>query len=202
MDQPAQPQSLSWFVKQLTPPRIARVALHIFVLGLCLMWLVSLSTPGGMFVLMLITLPLGALAALGWFVWTIHCLANRERMWWLAVIPALAATTLALTVIDAPLKLRFAASEGALNDAVSAVRASGTSTSDARGRIGSYYVTYVLSLPGDGIAFYEANGGFLSDAGFAYLPTSPPTGYDGGLEGGNFQHLSGRWYTFTSGDTD
>ena len=202
MDQPAQPQSFSWFVQQLIPPRIARVAVHVFVLGLCLMWLVSLSTPGGMDVLMLITLPLGGLAMFGWFVWTIHCLANRERTWWLAVIPALAVATVAFTMIDAPLKLRFATSEGALNDAVSAVRASGTSTSDARGRIGSFSITSVESLPGDGIAFYEGNRSFLSQAGFAYLPTSPSTGFDGGIEGGHFEHLRGHWYAFTSGGTD
>jgi hypothetical protein len=65
MDQPTQPQSFSWFVQQLIPPRIARVAVHITFLGLCLMWLVSLSTPGGMDVLMLITLPLGGLAMFG-----------------------------------------------------------------------------------------------------------------------------------------
>lgn len=202
MDQPAQPQSPASFVKQLIPPRIARMAVHVVVLGLCLMWLVSLSTPGGIVVLMLITLPLAALAMFGWFVWTIHCLANRERTWWLAVIPALAATTVALTMIDAPLKLRFAASEGALNDAVSAVRASGTSASDARGRIGFFSIASVASLPGGGLAFYEAKGSFLADAGFAYLPTPPSTNYDGGLYGGHFQHLRGHWYTFTSGWND
>ena len=202
MDQPSQPQSFSWFVKQLIPPRIARVAVHIAFLGLCLMWLVSLSTPGGMFLLILVTLPLAALAMFGWFVWTVHCLANRERTWWLAVIPAIAVATVALTMIDAPLKLRFAASERALSDAVSAVRASGTYTGDARGRIGSYFIASVQSLPGHGIAFYEANRSFLSDAGFAYLPTSPSTGFDGGLEGGHFQHLRGHWYAFTNGGTD
>ena len=202
MDQPSQPQSFSWFVKQLIPPRIARVAVHIAFLGLCLMWLVSLSTPGGMFLLILVTLPLAALAMFGWFVWTVHCLANRERTWWLAVIPAIAVATVALTMIDAPLKLRFAASERALSDAVSAVRASGTSTGEARGRIGSYFITSVQPLPNGGIAFYEANGSFLVGAGFAYLPTPPSTGYDGGLYGGHFQHLRGPWYTFTSGVTD
>jgi hypothetical protein len=105
-------------------------------------------------------------------------------------------------VIDAPLTLRFAASEGALNDAVSAVRASGTSTGDARGRIGSFSIASVESLPGDGIAFYEGNRGFLSEAGFAYLPSAPSTGYDGGLYGGHFQHLHGHWYIFTSGWND
>lgn len=65
--------------------------------------------------------------------------------------------------------------------------------------VGSYLITSVQALPGNGIAFFESNGsGPFDDAGFAYLPTPPPAGYDGGLEAGRFRHLRGGWYAFTS----
>lgn len=152
-----------------------------------------------MFVPVLVALPLGGLITFGWLIWAIHCLAKRRRTGWLAVIPALLTITIALTWLDVPLKVRFALSAGSFDRAVAAARSGDATNGQGPIQIGSYLIMSVQALPGNGIAFFESNGsGPFDDAGFAYLPTPPPAGYDGGLEAGRFRHLRGGWYAFTS----
>ena len=113
--------------------------------------------------------------------------------------PAVAATVCVVVALllviaartEAPLAVRFALSEDAMNDAARAVLA-GERDPTTIDRIGLWNVRDVLRMPG-GMRFQVEGAGFLVASGFAYQADGlPPQGpYE-------FEYYRGGWYTWTS----
>lgn len=167
-----------------------------------LLW--SHSVPGFIF-----DVWLGAIALLGagvlvWAARSATYLMARRRgrnsgmARWFLVAPAAGIIVLALILVDAPLRPRWAMSRSAFEGVVQeAMKDESFSSTESR-RLGSYEVFYVYRQ-GEAVIFYEDNGAFFDDAGFAYLPNGPfPELENGGFERPKFQHLGGRWYAWTA----
>jgi hypothetical protein len=92
---------------------------------------------------------------------------------------------------EAPLAVRFALSEDAMNDAARAVLA-GERNPATIDRIGLWHVRDVRRVRG-GMRFQVEGAGLFSGAGFAYQADGlPPPGDN------VFRYYRGGWYTWTS----
>jgi hypothetical protein len=114
------------------------------------------------------------------------------------VAPLCGAMVLALLVVDAPLRVRWAMARDDFERAVDRVQAVEGYRSTDDLRIGSYDIVLVRRQ-GDAIFFYERNGALVDDAGFAYLPDGPsPEFANGDFERPSYRHLGGPWYAWTA----
>ncbi|RZU76974.1 hypothetical protein EV384_5686 [Micromonospora kangleipakensis] len=167
----------------------------------CLSW--AFSVPG-----FAVLIAMAAVAILGVAVvlWTVGAQlshsAGRTWPWWLPLAPAMAVVMLVLLVTGVPLRARWALSR----DAFEAVVAELPERSPATGfdpvpvptTVGSYRITRAYLVSG-GVVFYEENGAFFDDAGFAYLPDGPtPSLGNGSFESPVFRPLGGGWYRWTA----
>lgn len=114
-----------------------------------------------------------------------------------AVAPLGGLIVVALLWTHVPLRVGFAVSRPAFDRAAAAARRTDQDTFGSQ-RIGAYEITQVVH-EGDAILFYEANGAFMDDAGFAYLPHGPTADLENaGFENPQWTHLGGRWYAWVA----
>ncbi|MFD1814117.1 hypothetical protein [Rhodococcus gannanensis] len=123
------------------------------------------------------------LTLIGWF---------RYRTWRASVIaPAVVVCTAGLVMVDAPFRLGFQLSRGALTSA-----AAECSVSYDDRRIGVYDVWTTNRNGDDGCLFY-IRGGLIDSVGLAYMPSGAPylgkPRHDGDI---GYEHLAGDWYRF------
>ncbi|MEU4713265.1 hypothetical protein AB0F73_06325 [Micromonospora purpureochromogenes] len=169
--------------------------------ALILLW--AFSVPGFSVIVALTGLTVLALAAVLWTVGAqLSHRAGRTWPWWLLVAPLLAAVTLTLLLTRAPLHSRWELSRGAFETVVARLPEPTAATRfdrvEAPARIGSYRIRTAYLVPG-GVIFYESNGAFFNDAGFAYLPGGPsPSLQNGSFESPMFWPLGGGWYGWTA----
>ncbi|MGK5741660.1 hypothetical protein [Micromonospora sp. URMC 103] len=167
-----------------------------------LLW--AFSVPGFSVILAGVGLTVLAMSALIWTVGAqLSHSAGRTFPWWLPVAPVLAVVTVVLLVTRAPLHLRWELSRGPFQAVVDDLpppegTTGGRSYVTVPERIGTYRITSARHVPG-GVIFFEANGAFFDDAGFAYLPDGPTGGMaDGSFETPRFAALGDGWYRFTA----
>ncbi|WP_141715208.1 hypothetical protein [Micromonospora rhizosphaerae] len=167
----------------------------------CLLW--AFSVPG-----VAVLLAAAAVAVLGVAVllWTVGAQLSHSagRTWpgWLPVAPAMAVVVLALLVTGVPLRARWALSRDAFETVVAELPQRRSATGFDRVRVpatvGSYRITTAYLVPG-GVVFYEENGAFFDDAGFAYLPDGPTASLaNGSFESPVFRPLGAGWYRWTA----
>jgi hypothetical protein len=164
------------------------------VAALALLW--SQSVPGDDFFWLIIGL--GMWVVMG-IVWLILCLVGGGRpRWWLFVAPAMAASVIALVLVDIPIKVRFELSRADFDTAVAALPRD-TRTGSGAGSVGSYDITHWSKVRG-GVILHDSNSsGVTNDAGFAYLPEGPtPDLENGNFESPQFTALGGGWYAWTA----
>lgn len=122
---------------------------------------------------------------------------------------AVAATALwtVTWVTQWPLDARFTASESDFQAVVDRIDLAATQNVVADGwgdpvvvpeTVDTYKIDSAWVVHG-GVIFYEANGNFFDDAGFAYLPQGPTNDLaHGGFESPQWRHLGGAWYSWTA----
>lgn len=132
----------------------------------------------------LISLLVGALWKRSWLL--------RPWSWGhVAAAPALAAATFVLVVVGAPLEVRYRLSKPEMNRVARDVMHSRGPNRPAITEIGLFDVDRVERIPG-GVRFVVRGTGFLSVAGFAYLPSHEPAV----LAEEYYRHLDGPWYVW------
>lgn len=98
---------------------------------------------------------------------------------------------------NVPMRVGFAVSRPSFDRAAASRGRTDQDTIDSQ-RIGVYEITQV-TRSGDAILFYEANGSFSDDAGFAYLPEGPTDELENtGFERPQWTHLGGHWYAWVA----
>ncbi len=180
--------------------RLFHVALVLPVLGL--LW--SHSVPG---VYPLPWLGSVALLFLGTVMWGVRLLtfafAKRRgraegRARWFLVAPAAGVLVVMLIVADVPLRARWSVNRSDFEAVVDEAMKDEDYSSIESQRLGFYDITHIYRQ-GEAVIFYERNGVFFDDAGFAYLPNGPfPELENGGFEAPQFRHLGGPWYAWTA----
>ena len=118
----------------------------------------------------------------------------------LLVAPVFVALLLVFAATDAPLRTRFALSQGAFEAQVedpqpAPLEFGRTPLAGAPDRIGSFNISQT-SLIGDAVIFSERNGDFAGDARFAYLPSGPSNVSAPWLVSPSFRHIRGDWYSW------
>ncbi|MET7403077.1 hypothetical protein ABZS66_57315 [Dactylosporangium sp. NPDC005572] len=178
-------------------------AFHLVVVSVAggMFW--SVSYPGIHFFLFAASACASVLVACFWLGWIIYVGSTRGG-WkrWFLIGPAIGALTVVLLAAGAPVKLRWAASQGAFATVVAGhpipPPGSAWKSFAVPSRLGLYSITSADWVPG-GAIFYEANGAMFDDAGFAYLPGGPTRELNTGLfENPRFRHLGGGWYSWTA----
>lgn len=167
----------------------------------CLLW--AFSVPG-----ISVFLAAGAVLVLGLatLLWAAGVEAFRSRdertPWWFLAAPAMGVIVVALLCPGLPLEARWAVSRDAFEAVVDDLPQAPAGTEWTRltvpHTLGGYHITAAYRVRGDAI-FYEANGSFFNDAGFAYLPDGPNSSVkNGSFESPTFRHLGGAWYSWTA----
>lgn len=161
------------------------------------MWEVWMGASAAAMVLVAIWL----LMAVRYWWWHRRSNAAGRARWFL--LAPLGGVLLGLLLgYDVSLRIRFAHARPAFERVAFATEpSSDLEESEAfgvPGRFGSYEISYAF-VQGEAVIFYERNGAFINDAGFAYLPDGPfPELGDGGWEAPQFRHLMGPWYAWTA----
>lgn len=178
-------------------------AAHVVGFGGAAVMLWAFSVPG---VSVFVAMTGGAILAAAALLWTVAAQlshsAGRTWPWWLLIAPVMAVVTLALLIIRAPLHVRWELSRGAFEAVVADLPEATESTKFDRvkvpERVGSYRIITAYRVPG-GVIFYEENGAFFDDAGFAYLPGGPSRSlHNGSFESPAFSPLGDGWYRWTA----
>lgn len=179
---------------------------HIALVPAGALLIYSTSFPGFAFWLML----LGALlAALGAFIWVARLIGyllahRRDRVRspvsrWFLVAPAAGALVVLAMFSGLPLRARWAIAKPDFERALAAAPPANHGrwqAFDPPDRVGTYLIRRGARV-GDAVIFYEQEGAFMNDAGFAYLP-SGPRAVARAFEGPHFRALGGDWYAWTS----
>ena len=188
------------------PPR---VWFHGFLVTLAIAILISWSWPYcALLVWAVVVVTLATIVV--WLIWLV-VFRVVEGPWsrWFALAPAIGLVVVALLSVHLPIRARWIlTSQSAFDEVVAAIPAASTPRSSdidpqevtVPGWIGTYHITSAERVDG-GFLFREGTlgGGFLSYAGFAYLPDGPnDTLASGSFESPDFVHLSGPWYAFTA----
>lgn len=122
----------------------------------------------------------------------------RLSVWYLAA-PVLALTLALLIGTSAALRFRWEFSKSEFEEIAREVPpppSSGSDLMDVPAKIGSYSIVYAVRIP-QGVLFYDHNGSFFDDAGFAYLPSGPsPDMENETFEGPRYKSLGGDWYAW------
>lgn len=126
----------------------------------------------------------------------------RRGHWQWLIGPACGVILLALVYADAPLRVRFELAKSSFNSQVENLEPRGSydewADLEVPDRIGGYGIISAYQV-GDAVIFYEENGNFIDDAGFAYFPSGPTDKFgDATFENPQFRHLSGDWYAWTA----
>lgn len=186
--------------------------LHLIHLAATVMLLASTSVPGSMFDLAIASSALLSCTSLVWagrtVLYGIARIRGRAsgRAASLLVVPLVWLVAAGLIVADVPLRARWALSRGAFEDAVADIGPADRDGAvsgdwhavDVPGRIGLYDITAAYTVD-EGVIFYEPNGAFIDDAGFAYLPGGPSDALENGrFEMPTYRHLGGDWYAWTA----
>ena len=121
---------------------------------------------------------------------------HKELAGWL-VPPLLAVLAVAIVTNDVPFKLAFSASRAELETFAKSSINLPTPPPQFAGvysRVGWYTVGPPEPLTAvGGVRFAVKDVGFISTAGFAYLPVGPPRV---NMDGAFYRHLEGRWYWY------
>ena len=175
------------------------------LLGWTFHGLVALAALATLYVASFPGLPFSALELeLGWLVlgvlwlgWLISCIVRRSFPRALLIAPLTVFGVVGLAETGAPLTVRFAVGRPSFDRALAALPAA--QESDHGAHVGTYSITRWRRVSGGGVIFYEANGDFFDDAGFAYLPHGPSESLaDGSFESPQWNDLGGGWYSFTA----
>lgn len=179
---------------------------HLFLVLPAIAALYAFSFPGIAFVVAILTTYVVVGAIVVWVLRLAGFLALRARgkasgrLRWFVLAPVGGIVIAVILWADAPLRVRWALSRSAFENAATHV-ADGDSGLKQRvpvGRVGLYRVTYAYKVEA-GIIFYEETGSFLDDAGFAFLPGGPtPELANGSFESPEFRSLGGGWYAWTA----
>ena len=113
--------------------------------------------------------------------------------------PTAAVLMIAAFVVDAPLRTRWMADRDAFAVFVAGkpIPPPGSKWTklDVPTHIGSYLIADASWVPG-GAIFHEAEGGFASTGGFAYLPGGPTRELREHYSRVTFRSLRGGWYSW------
>jgi hypothetical protein len=133
-------------------------------------------------------------------VWIATLIRQARNLWkgrqarlvarWL-IAPMLALGSAASVASEAPLVLRFEASEGSLNSLVEDVLSRPAGTIVASKRVGLYRASEIERTPW-GVRFITGDC-FLDTCGLAFSPDHPPTNV-GGED--SYAHFRGDWYFY------
>lgn len=144
------------------------------------------------------------LLGLGWFAWLLAWVrrTDHERAWRWGVAPVMVIVSVALTVSDVPLRVRFELDRSEFDELVDELEPAGSIDEwislDVPDRIGSYDITMGYQV-GSNVILYERNGALFDDAGFAHLPDGPDQRLgNSGFEAPSFRSLGGDWYAWTA----
>ena len=181
---------------------------HAILIVPTAMLLLAASVPGTMFFLGIAAVWLLAIGGLLWLVRIALYVSARVRgrsagsPLWCLVAPAAGCVVVAMLVVDAPLRLRWAGSRSdfarAVADAPSPRGVDRRIPFAVERHLGSYEVISGIRA-GDAVFFYESSGAFLDHAGFAYLPSGPESlRGNAGFESPQFTELGGGWYAWTA----
>jgi hypothetical protein len=177
---------------------------HLLVGGTAAVMLFSWSYPGVHVYLFWAGGAVAGLLGCWWLGWIVYVTTTTGRRWrWFLVGPAIAVLTASLMAAAVPLQLRWAASRAAFDAVVAGhplpPKGSEWRNFDVPARVGTYRIDAAYWVPG-GAVFFEANGAFIDEAGFAYLPGGPgPDLPNTNFEAPQYKSLGGGWYSFTSG---
>lgn len=183
---------------------------HSVLFALLILWMGAVSVPGSIFFVLLATMLFLAVMGLVWLslalgvLWTGVKDRSIGKAPWLLVAPIAVLLTWGLIRLDAPFQARWALARPAFDRVVDGLEHVEPGDDDwhvldAPGRISTYRISKVIRV-GDALIFYERNGAFLNDAGFAYLPDGPsPDLRSSTFEAPEFRHLGGPWYAWTAG---
>jgi hypothetical protein len=175
------------------PPLGVRI-LGIVVVVLGILTVHALSVPGGD--ISLYMLPIPWLVAGGAWLFLVARAASdvgakrSTAPRWLIAIALWVVVVAAAYGTDAPLRIRFALSQPAMDAlALEMTRDGAPATSPAQ-RVG-FYDAYLIERNGDGVRFVVAGAGFINPVGFAYSPAGIP---DGDPETDTYRRISGDWW--------
>lgn len=169
-------------------------------------WTWSESLPGGGFWLLIGGFWLLVLAGTCWLVFAALWAADRRRgrrsrvpAWSLVAAATLVAGGAVLLAADVPLRVRWAVSEGAFDDAVQAAAPTGTSPDgpiEVPGRLGAYRIVGAERLGTAVLIETPDAAGIFVRAGFIHVPdglASLPERITGGA---SFEPLGDDWYAW------
>lgn len=160
------------------------------------MWASSL--PSSDFGLAMYSVLAGMTICALWLIRTVcFVITTRRFSSWIVVVPAVVVLCLSVNAAQAPLRLRFALAENAFTQALAAAVDNPQAANTLAGDIGSYPVSSV-EVHHDRVYFSVAGSGFLSQGGFAHLPSGPHATDDPIGESVTVSPLTGVWYVFSS----